>query len=222
MHRSPRDGKKTMQRTKSNTRTIVITGAAIVLVVAMALDTRVVRVGAHDGTQPGAFSPAAYGSTEFPKVKAAVLARAVDAATLAAAIAKDPDAAQKQYAVVTDSIPEYSVRFTGVAGARDDDSGTVPVKIDGIPDTVTVSVKTGPAIIGTDLRDGTGLITFGQFSNQIDYQNAGASLNNAMKKAVLSKVDDATLSGKTVSVVGVFQLTDPTAWVVTPVELDVK
>jgi len=36
---------------------------------------------------------------EFPKVKAAIEARAVDAVTLAAAVVKDKDAAAKQYGV---------------------------------------------------------------------------------------------------------------------------
>ena len=76
------------------------------------------------------------------------------------------------------------------------------------------------AIIGTDLRDATGTITFGQFRNQIEYQNAGAALNKTMKQDVLSKVDTSKLSGKTVSVVGVFQLTDPANWQVTPVKLE--
>ena len=42
-------------------------------------------------------------------------------------------------------------------------------------------MQTGPAINGTDLRDAPGEIKFGQFTNQIEYQNAGAALNNAMK-----------------------------------------
>ncbi len=83
-------------------------------------------------------------------------------------------------------------------------------------------MQTGPAIMGTDLRDGTGTIQFGQFTNQIDYQNAGSALNKEMKKQVLSKLDTADLTGKTVSVVGVFQLTDPAKWLVTPVSLEVK
>ena len=76
--------------------------------------------------------------------------------------------------------------------------------------------------MGTDLRDGTGTISFGQFTNQIEYQNAGSALNKEMKKQVLSKVDTANLTGKTISVVGVFQLTDPSNWLVTPVKMNVK
>ncbi|MCQ8239357.1 DUF2291 family protein [Rhizosaccharibacter radicis] len=212
----------TDSRSSFSPRILALAGAAVVLVVAMALDTKVVRVGSQTDAADGAFSAATYGKTHFPKIRDAVVAKAVDAATLAEAIAKDPDAAQKQYAVMSDSGPEYSVRFTGVAGARDEDSGAVPVKVENAPADLHIAVQTGPAITGTDLRDGTPLVTFGQFSNQIDYQNAGAGLNAAMKDAVLSKIDAKALAGKTVSVVGVFQPADNSEWVVTPVQMDVK
>jgi predicted lipoprotein len=210
------------QRLTSRTRLLLTVGAAIVLVAAMALDTKVVAVGSSADATPGAFSQEAYGKSEFPKVRTAVEAKAVDAATLAAAIAKDPDAAQKQYGVAADAGPEFAVKFTGTVGKKDEDSGLYPVAVAGLPDTVHVALQLGPAIIGTDLRDSTGLIAFGQFRNQIDYQNAGAALNDAMKASVVSKLDVATLPGKTVSVVGVFQLTDPTTWPVIPVAVTVQ
>lgn len=43
-----------------------------------------------------------------------------------------------------------------------------------------------------------------------------------MKKQVLAKIDAANLKGKTISVVGAFQLTDPKNWVVTPAKLIVR
>ena len=198
----------------------VASGAAIVVLAAMAFDTRVVRIGSAADVAPGTFSPAAYGHTEFAKVQAAVESRAVDAATLAAAIAKDQAAAEKQYGVAADAGAEFSVRFKGKAGSQD--SGAYDVAVPGVPDSVHITVQTGPAIIGTDLRDATGTISFGQFKNQIEYQNAGSALNKEMKQQVLSKIDTAHLGGKTISVVGVFQLTDPGTWVVTPVKLDVQ
>ena len=194
-------------------------GVACLLVAAMALDTRVVRIGSPSDVQADVFSPAAYGTTEFPKVQAAVASRAVDAATLAAAIGRDQAAAGARYGVAADGGPEIPVRFTGKAGSEE--SGVYDVAVPGVPDTVHITVQTGPAIIGTDLRDATGTIGFGQFHNQIEYQNAGAALNTAMKREVLARVDTGRLAGRTISVVGVFQLTDPTSWQVTPTTLDV-
>jgi predicted lipoprotein len=43
-----------------------------------------------------------------------------------------------------------------------------------------------------------------------------------VKKVVLGGLDPAGLTGKTVTVVGVFKLVNPKSWIVTPVRLDVK
>ena len=201
-------------------RLALSSGAAALLVAAMALDTKVVRVGSADDVQADAFSPASYGRTEFPKVRAAVEGRAVDAATLATALAKDQDAATRRYGVASDAGPEFPVTFTGKVSKTD--AGDYAVAVAGVPSSTQISLQLGPAIIGTDLRDATGTISFGQFHNQIEYQNAGSALNNEMKKQVLSRLDVANLPGRIVSVVGVFQLTDMSAWQVTPVRLDVR
>jgi predicted lipoprotein len=210
--------------TKSSRRGVRIAIEVVLLLVllaAMAMSTKVVKIGSGSDTQTKEFEPEAYGKKQFPKTQAAIEKRAVDAATLATAIAKDPDAAGKQYGIAGGGVgPEMSVKFTGVAGKED--SGVYEVKVPGLPDALLIRVQTGPAINGTDLRDATGDISFGQFTNQIDYQNAGYAINSAMKKEVLSKVDTAKLTGKTVAVVGVFQLINPNGWLVTPVKLDVK
>ena len=212
----------TKSATRSNLRPWLGVGAAVILVAAMAIDTKVVKIGSAASVAPGTFSPAAYGASEFPKIQAAIADKAVDAATLAGAIAKDQAAAVKTYGVTSAAggAPELPVKFTGVAGTQD--SGVYDVAVNGLPETVKVHVQTGPAILGTDLRDATGTISFGQFTNQIEYQNAASALNKEMKKQVLSKIDASKLSGKTTSVVGAFQLTDANNWVVTPVKLDVQ
>lgn len=192
----------------------------LVLLAAMALDTRVVRIGSEEDVRSAVFSPAEYGKSEFPKVQADVEARAVDAVTLAAAIAADKESAAKQYGVPAGVGPVMAVRFTGVVG--EGKSGIYAVAVPDIGEVPLVRMQTGPAINGTDLRDATGKITFGQFKNQIEYQNAGSALNNEMKAEVLSKLDTAALSGKTVTVVGVFKLVNPKSWLVTPVRLDVQ
>ena len=199
---------------------VLVSGAVLILIAAMVIDTKVVKIGSAADVKSDVFSAATYGKSNFPKVQAAVESRAVDAAVLAAALGKDQAAAEKQYGVASEAGPEISVKFTGKAGKQD--LGVYDVAVAGVPDKIHITVQTGPAIMGTDLRDGTGSITFGQFRNQIDYQNAGSALNAEMKKEVISKVDAGNLTGKTISVIGVFQLTDPDNWAVTPVKLDVQ
>ena len=207
-------------RGRPGVRLLVVAAAILILLAAMALDTRIVKIGSAADVQPGAFSAAEFGKAEFPKVQAAIDKRAVDAATIAAAIAKDQEAAAKEYGVEAGASPEISVKFTGVAGKAE--SGVYLVTVEGLPSTLIIRVQTGPAINGTDLRDATGTIAFGQFVNQIDYQNAGSALNKEMKKQVLSKVDAANLTGKTIAVVGAFKLINPSSWLVTPVKLGVQ
>ncbi len=189
---------------------------AVVLVVSMALDTKVVKIGAEQSTD---FSPESYGEKAFPEIQAAVEKKAVDAATLAKAIQDDQQGASDKYGVQGLIGPEMPVRFTGVAGKAED--GVYTVKVPGVPDGVTIRVQTGPAINGTDLRDATGTIRFEQFKNQIQYQNAGSGINEAMKNQVLSKLDVSNLTGKTITVTGVFLLLAPDTWTVTPVRLSV-
>ncbi len=217
----------TQTRTKSRLRLVIIAAATLALVAAMAFDTKVVKVGSSADVQPNVFSPAAFGESEFPKVKSAIEDRAVDAVTLAAAVAKDKDAAAKEYglapsksgvAVSTGTV--ICVKFTGVVGKGE--SGEYVVKVEGVPSALVIRVQKGPAIYGTDLRDATGTISFQQFANQIDYQKVGSALNNEMKKQILSKIDTAALTGKTVSIVGAFKLSNPNNWLITPVRLDVQ
>jgi predicted lipoprotein len=217
---SSQPGAAMNRRAKPGFRLAIASAAILVLLAAMAIDTKVVKIGSAADVQPGAFSAAEFGESEFPKVKSAIENRAVGAATLAAAIAKDKAAAGKEYGVESGIGPEISVKFAGLVGKGE--SGVYFVEVEGVPSTLLIRVQTGPAINGTDLRDATGTIAFGQFINQIDYQNAGSALNKEMKKQVLSKIDNGALTGKTISVVGAFKLINPNSWLVTPVKLDVQ
>lgn len=209
----PRPAPRPALSWKSVAGVVVVAG----LLAAMALDTKVVRIGSGEHVPSDVFAPEAFGAAKFPEVQAAVEKRATDAAALSAALAADKAAAVKQYGTEAGAGSVFSVRFTGTVG--EGKSGIYKVAVAGLPPELTVRVQTGPAINGTDLRDATGAIAFGQFKNQIEYQNAGSALNNAMKAAVLAGVDTAGLAGKTVTVTGVFKLVNPKSWLVTPVRL---
>lgn len=193
--------------------------AAVVVVGAIGFDTKVVKIGSDADVRQQAFSPEAYGATEFPKVKASVEERAADAVEVGNALAADKDAAGKKYGVGSVN-PVISIKFTGTVEERKSNYNVI--KVNGFPEGMTIRVQTGPAVNGTDLRDATGTIEFGQFKNQIEFQNAGSALNNEMKKQVLEGVDVNNLVGTTVSVTGVFKLVNPKNWLVTPVGFEVK
>ena len=199
---------------------LVALGIAAALLVAIALDTKVVTLGSDQDVRKQAFSAETYGNTEFPGIQTAIEGRAVEARTLFDAIAADKAAATAQYGIAGGSGPVFSVRLTGVAGAAK--SGIYDVAVEGLPPELRVRVQTGPAINGTELRDATGAVSFGQFTNQIEYQNAGSALNNAMKAAVLAPIDTAALTGRTIDLVGAFRLVNPKSWLITPARMTVK
>lgn len=205
---------------KGNLKIVVSAVAAIVVIGTIALDTKVVRIGSESDVRQQAFSPETFGAEQFPKIQTDVEKRAVAASDLATAIAADKKAAGEKYGVATSTGSVIPVTLTGTFGARK--SNTNEMKIDGLPPETVVRVQTGPAVNGTDLRDATGAIEFGQFTNQIQYQDAGSAINNQMKKAVLEGLDPDQLDGKTATVVGVFKLINPKNWLVTPVKVDVK
>ncbi|SDY96366.1 Predicted lipoprotein [Jannaschia faecimaris] len=194
--------------------------AAIILIGAMVLDTRIVVMGSAEDVQEDVFNPDRFGAEMFPGVRDYIVTNAVDAATLAPAVMADKAAAAEEFGTPGSVGAVMPVTVTGVAG--DVRSGIYTLAVAGIPEEITVRVQTGPAINGTELRDVTGEIVFGQFTNQIEYQDAGAALNNQMKVDVLADVDTATLGGKTITVTGAFRLINPKNWLITPVTLEVK
>ncbi len=194
--------------------------AAVLLLAGIALDTSVVHIGSESDVRAQGFSPDTYGQTEFPRIQTLVAEKAVDAATLAPEVLADKDAAIAKYGTAASTGAIMFVTLTGTAGeAR---SGVYPVTVAGVPEDITVRVQTGPAINGTDLRDAPGDIVFGNFKNQIEFQDAGSGINRAMKASVLDGLDTANLTGKTVTVTGAFRLINPKNWMITPVEVSVQ
>ncbi|MDL4914500.1 MAG: DUF2291 domain-containing protein [Enterobacterales bacterium endosymbiont of Blomia tropicalis] len=210
----------TRQISRRRLRRYTFIGIAVIAVIgAMALDTKVVKIGSANDVQEQAFSPDTYGNKNFPDIQKDVISRAVDAKTLAEAVLANQQEAAKKYGVGA-PLPVLPVKLEGVV--EQGQMGIYTLKVANMPQEIQVRMQTGPAITGTDLRDATGKIQFGDFTNQIEYQNAGSAINRAMKKAVLDKVDRDALPGKTVQVVGVFRLLNPKNWMVTPVSLEVK
>jgi len=175
---------------RSSRRRLILAGVAILVLAGIAVDTKVVRIGSEQDVAEAGFNPETFGEKAFPGIKDSIVSRAVDAATLSQAVAADKAAAAEQYGVPAGVGSVIPVKFTGVVG--EGKSGIYGIAVDGLAGETKIRLQTGPAINGTDLRDATGEIKFGQFKNQIEYQNAGAAINNAMKAAVLADLDTAS------------------------------
>lgn len=205
--------------TKLARRKVIAAIAVFALLSAIALDTKVVEVGGEGDLRQQAFDPDHFGLEEFPRIRDAVSERAPEATILAEELAANKKAAIDAYGTMAGAFPVMPVSFTGTVG--EGKSGIFNIDVDGMPEGVSIRVQMGPAINGTELRDIPGDIEFGAFKNQIEYQNAGSGINRAMAAEVLSDLDRDALSGKTISVTGVFTMINPRNWLVTPVTLEV-
>jgi len=202
---------------------LVAAGSVLLLAAAIAGTTKVVDAGSAAANGRVSFNAADYAAQKYDsEVVPAIEKNSIPITTLLAEIVKDPKAAGEKYGH-RDGVTSpyaYAAAGTGVAGSV---TGTLlSVEVKGLPDGVKLVVQIGPAINGTALRDGTGLITFDQFLNQIEYANASTELNNQVKKKVLANVDVATLAGKKISFVGAFTYGSNTKLIqITPVRLEV-
>jgi predicted lipoprotein len=187
-------------------------------------------VPAGEATASGAAGGKAFDAKQYvdgiwqSKVLPTVDQQAVDATTLLPALTSDQEAASKQYGnqAGTGSPYAFLVRGTGRVTKVDEESPSHPmtVQVDGLKgDGSAVQVVTGPVIAGTALRDAVKFVKFSDFTNQLDYADAGTQLNEKVKREVLAKVDAKSLVGKKVDFAGAFSLVAPGVYVIVPTQL---
>jgi predicted lipoprotein len=208
--------------------------AGLVLLMSLAACARVPGVYTYEPRSSGAgaggakaFNAKTYVDGVWAsKIVPTVRDKAVDVTTVAAAIAKDPEAAGKQYGhqAGTGSPYAYLVKGSGTVTKIDRSVPTGPMTVE-VPRAgakpLTISIATGPVIAGTALRDGVGFISFGDFTNQIAYADVANQLNNRAKTDVIAKVDLTTITGKKITFAGAFSALTPGTIFLVPTELQV-
>ena len=84
-------------------------------------------------------------------------------------------------------------------------------------------IQIGPVIKGTAIRDTLDFITFGMFTNQIEFAQLSNALNKKAYDTVLSQFDRNTIIGKTIYFEGAFtQVPYSSKILITPVKLEIK
>lgn len=83
----------------------------------------------------------------------------------------------------------FIVSGTGVVAAKNTESraGTLEVAVEGLADPVVLQI--GPVIRGNALRDGLPFVTFQNFTNQIEYADAGKALTALAVAGFSANVD---------------------------------
>ena len=139
------------------------------------------------------------------KVLPAIEAKAQDLATILPEIKADPQAAGEKYGRHEATNPySYVVKGTGkVAEVRtQSQAGTVLLDLAGLGEKVALQV--GPVVRGTAVRDATGIVSFNQFNNQLDYADVGKEMNTRALKSATAGLDPQAFPvvDKTVSFFG--------------------
>ena len=142
---------------------------------------------------PGAqekFDAAAFGEDNYStKVKPAIEEYPVDLASSSPLLQQDAEAAGEQYGTREGTSP-YTYSVTADRHRRQGRGRPPAGHGPGRPAVDTrVSVQVGPAINGTALRDASGLVSFNDFVNQVEYADAATALNTEMKADLLKELD---------------------------------
>lgn len=156
------------------------------------------------------------------KILTLAQSKAIELPRLLQALSTDKTAATQKYGHKESGPYNFVVRVEGVVETIDTASraGTLILKPTGYTGPAQVRVQIGPVMRGTAIRDGSGLIPFNQFVNQIEYADVGEELNNRVLKTVLKDLDFNALKGKTVTVYGFFTLDNLNEILITPVKLE--
>jgi len=159
----------------------------------------------------------------WAKVLSTIQDKAHDVAKILPEIRADPNAAGQRYGRREATNPyNYMVKGTGKVTEMHTESqaGTAIVEVPGL--TEKIALQIGPVVRGTALRDATGLVSFNQFTNQLDYADVSKEMNKRALRTAFSSTDPASMAGKEVKFSGAFTF-DPhlkSPVLITPVKIE--
>ena len=173
----------------------------------------------------GNFSAAGYVNKIWTtRLLPAYRARAVSAQTLIAALAASPARACRRYGTVAaqGSSCAFMIKGTGritkVTSSLAGGTLTVALTPSG-GQQHSVTIDTGPAFLGTAVRDAAGFIKFAQFTNQVDYADVAIALNAKVRTDVIGHTRFTSLRGHDITFAGAAEGITPASVVITPVQL---
>lgn len=189
----------------------------------------IVPIGGASGTQASSQDPAAFvDSVWSAKLVPQIVGSAIDAPTLLEAMSASMSDAERKYGRNANGDAWYfNVKGEGTVLAVDTSSRNGLLEIRVLPQArrPDVSIQIGPVFRGSALRDSTGLISFSDFVNQLQFADVADDLNNKANQTVLSSLDAKKLIGKRVKFVGSFEAesaTQPLIRNVVPVQLVIE
>ena len=141
-----------------------------------------------------------------------------------AAKSLDDAGAQFGYRAKSENTPwTLMVKFDGVIVAADTESRASTISVDATGKGKTDAiVQIGPAMRGTAIRDALDFVSFGDFTNQIDFARFGKAFNTYVNQTTLEKLPREALVGRKVTVLGAYPFVSAAETpFVTPVEVTI-
>ena len=201
-------------------RWLLLTGIGLALLVLLIFKPPFVIRPLPRPAVPGAAEPPAVDAAAAfvdpiwtSKVLPTIEAKAQDIAAILPEIRANPQEAGEKYGRHDATNPySYMVKGTGKVAEINTQSqaGTVLLEVPGLSEKVALQV--GPVVRGTAVRDATGLVSFNQFSNQLDYADVSKEMNTRALKSATAGLEAQAFPAvdKTVSFFGVMTF-DPHA-----------
>ncbi len=138
------------------------------------------------------------------KVMPMVRDHATEIVSVLDALAKDPDAAGRQYgsrAEAEGAAWNFIVQGKGKVTKADTASrrGTLVIALDGDAAGRSVTLQVGPVVFGSAFRDALPFVSFNDFVNQIDFAQVSRKLNDRATETARQGFDPAQVEGKTIA-----------------------
>lgn len=175
----------------------------------------------------GAFDAASYADALWrEKAKSYILETSKPLREVLAAIEQDLDKAGATfgYRASAEGSPwTFLVRGSGSVTAKNTKSraGTLDIAVEGAAGGSLVTLQIGPVIRGNAVRDALPFVSFKDFTNQLEFADAGKALTALALADVAPRIDGAAV-GSQVEFVGAFSLkTAGEKILLTPVSLSV-
>jgi predicted lipoprotein len=217
----------TQERKKIYRRVAALAGVILLAILIILKPPFVIRPlpgRAQVGSQPAQSAAAKFVDPIWTtKVLPTIQEKAQDISKILPEIRADPNGAGQKYGRREATNPyNYMVKGTGkvIEMHTESQAGTATIEIPGLGEKVALQI--GPVVRGTALRDATGVVSFNQFTNQLDYADVSKEMNARALKAAFAKVEPNSIAGKTITFFGVFTF-DPhskSPILVTPVKIE--
>ncbi len=187
---------------KTVTGRIVGVVALVVLLVAMALNTKFLTPAEVSAIAPKPFDPAGTAATLYEKAQQELPDRAQPLGEVVPALQANAKAAATKYEATVPAEGSYVFPVKVTATVVEASDASLSLQVPGVPSETPVVVPLTTAVNGTVVRDAMGF-KFADAPGQTDYQYVGDELKKLMLADLNANIEDPkALKGKKVTVLG--------------------